>query len=284
MKLFMHWDMEGTSGIFQSRQAWYWEPGLPAGSEAEGRGLLVADVNAAVRAALDAGVDELVVCDTHRGGENFIQEQMLQDPRVRYLWRSVGWEDDRFRWMPWLDERVDGFLLPGHHAMAGTPGAFLPHTCNSGYADFRINGRSVGEMGIEACYAGHWGIPVIYAQGDGAACREAEAFFPGITTACVKRAVDGETAEGLAPEVAHRLCAEKITEAIEKLRQGECQPYQPTLPMTIELRFATAELAEKAAQRPEVTRLDDCTVRYLAERHADITMRLTGTGLEMEPE
>jgi D-aminopeptidase len=64
LKVFMLWDMEGVSGIFTREHVWFWEPGARDHIAEEGRRLLMADVNSAVAAALDAGVDELIVCDT----------------------------------------------------------------------------------------------------------------------------------------------------------------------------------------------------------------------------
>ena len=93
-------------------------------------------------------------------------------------------------------------------------------------------------MGIEACFAGHWDIPVIFAQGDEMACREAEAVFPGITTAAVKHSLDHDTCEGPDLVAAHRLTAAKLTEALDRLRAGDCRPFQPTLPMYVTLRMA----------------------------------------------
>ncbi|MEN6347392.1 MAG: M55 family metallopeptidase [Armatimonadia bacterium] len=281
MRIFMHWDMEGVSGIHRREQVWFWEEGVPQEVASEGQHLLIADINSAAAAALEAGVDELIVCDTHRGGGNILLDQMLQDPRITYLERSRGYQDGKYRWMPGLDETVDGFLVPGHHAMAGTAGAFLPHTCNGDWGDFRINGESVGEMGIEACFAGHWGIPVIFAQGDETACREAEAMFPGITTAAVKRSVDHDTCEGPDLATAHRLTAAKLTEALDRLRAGDCRPFQPALPMHVTLRMASVQKAEAAAGRPGVQRVDEYTVGSQVERHCDITQWITGTGLEM---
>ena len=110
---------------------------------AEGRRLLATDINSAVAAALESGVDELIVCDTHRGGGNIVLEEMLDDRRVTYLTKSRGYQDGKLRWMPGLDHTVDGFLVPGHHAMAGTQMAFLPHTWALESADFRISGQSV---------------------------------------------------------------------------------------------------------------------------------------------
>jgi len=283
MKLFMLWDMEGVSGIVCREQVWFWEEGVRAEVAEEGRQLLIADINASAAAALEAGVDELIVCDTHHGGGNIILNQMLQDPRITYLEGARGYQDGKLRWMPGLDETVDGFLVPGHHAMAGTTGAFLPHTWSLEWADFRVNSRSIGEMGIEACFAGHWDIPVIFAQGDEAACREAEAMFPGIVTAPVKRAVDREACEGPDPAAARRLTAERVAEAVGALRDGRCRPFQPTLPMTVSVRMVSPEQAEVVAAKPGVERKDEYTVEFVAERHCDVVGWIVAAGLDMEP-
>src|ERR1041385_9556637 len=104
LKLFMHCDMEGASGIFTREQAWYWENGVREQVAAAARELFTSDVNSASAAALAAGVTELIVCDTHHGGGNLIREKVLQDRRITYLYLSVGMEDGKRRWMPGLDQ------------------------------------------------------------------------------------------------------------------------------------------------------------------------------------
>ncbi|MBN1675832.1 MAG: M55 family metallopeptidase, partial [Kiritimatiellae bacterium] len=100
----------------------------------------------------DLRLETFIVCDTHHGGGNSRLDAMLADPRVTYLQKPRGFHGAEFRWLPGLDGTVDAFLLPGHHAKAGTKNAFLPHTWTCVWADFGINGRSVGEIGIETCY------------------------------------------------------------------------------------------------------------------------------------
>lgn len=90
MKVYMLWDMEGVSGLFTREQCWYWEPGARPHVAAEGRGLMMADVQSACAAALAAGADEVIVCDTHHGGGNIVVDQMPADPRITYYGRSVG--------------------------------------------------------------------------------------------------------------------------------------------------------------------------------------------------
>jgi len=276
MKIYMHWDMEGVSGIFTREHLWFWEEGVREHIAAEGRALLMADVNSAAAAALEAGADEVIVCDTHHGGGNIELDKMISDPRITY---NVKSRDENGRWMPGLDETVDGLMLPGHHAKAGTANAFLHHTWTLEWADFSVNGQSIGEMGIEACYTGHWDIPIIMVQGTATACKEAEDLFPGVTTANVKHAEDYNLSSGLDPESARRLTAEKVAEAIGNVRAGQVQPYRPTLPMTVTVQMKTSQEAEAAAKKPEVQRIDEYTVEGHVERHCDVVKWILGTGL-----
>ncbi len=280
LKIFMHCDMEGASGIFTREQAWYWENGVREHIPTEARELFTADVNSSSAAALAAGVTELIVCDTHHGGGNLVREKLLSDPRITYLYRNVGIENGKRRWMPGLNETVAGLMLPGHHAKALTKGAFLPHTWNGDWADFRINGQSVGEIGIETCFAGHWDIPLIFVQGDEAVCYEARQQFPGVVTAAIKRGT-GESCTGLDPDLARKETARRIAEAIENLRAGRMRPYKFKLPMTVSLRYATMDAARKAAQRPGIEQTDDHTVEARVGRQCDVVKWLLGIGLDM---
>jgi D-amino peptidase len=278
MKLYMHWDMEGASGIFRRAQAWYYRPGATEQDRIDGQRLLEADMRAAITAVLEAGADELIVCESHHGGGNYRPAEMPQDPRVTYFETGVATENGRRRRMPRLDESVDGQLRPGHHA--GAPGAFLPHSRSLDWLDFRINGERVGEIGFKACYAAHWGVPLILVQGDEAACREAEARFPGVVTAPVKRAVSFDACEGLEPEAAHRLTAAKVREAVEKARRRAIPVLRPALPMTVAIRMARRAEAETAARRPGVTLLDEHTVAAEVDRHCDVMKWIVGLGAD----
>src|SRR5262249_34233792 len=75
LKLYVLWDMEGTSGIFTREQAWYWENGVREQVAMEVRGLFTSNVNALSAAALERGATELIVCDTHHGGGNLVRDK-----------------------------------------------------------------------------------------------------------------------------------------------------------------------------------------------------------------
>tara|TARA_B100001123_G_scaffold401356_2_gene487968 strand:- start:650 stop:1492 length:843 start_codon:yes stop_codon:yes gene_type:complete len=280
MKIYIHWDMEGVSGLMIREQTWYWEDVVRPEVARKGLELITADANAAAQAAPDAGADEVIVCDAHHGGGNILLDKALKDSRVTWHGRSRGEGNGKPRWMPGLDETVDGLMLPGHHAKAGTPNAFLPHTWQLEWEDFQINGMSVGEIGIETCYAGYWDIPLILVQGDEVGCKEAEEQFPGVVTAAVKQPVDHDTCSGLEAEAGRSLTCEKVKEAIGILRTDPPDSFKPDLPMTARIRMKTELGADLACQREGVQQVDFKTVEKQLDRQCDVVKWIVDAGIE----
>lgn len=248
MKIYLLCDMEGTSGIWRVEQT---QRGQPA--YLQGRELLMADVNAAIDGALAGGASEVVVCDTHGGGGHFLIEKM--NPRARYETPGGGSP------LPSLDESFGGLILTGHHAMAGTLNAFLDHTMDSSaWFCFRINGQPVGEIGMETAHAGHFGVPLIMVTGDEAACREAEAQFPGIVTVPVKRGLGRNRATCLHPAAAHELIRRGAAEAVQ--RAAQLKPWKLAPPIELELTYYRSDYADEAMNaHTDLQRVDARTVR-----------------------
>jgi len=250
-RIYILCDMEGISGIWNKDQV-----DSKSGAYAEARELLCADVNAAVAGAFDGGAAEVVVGDTHGGGPNFILEKM--DKRAVYENPAMG------NLMPGLDSSFAGLILTGHHAMAGTLNGFLDHTMDSGsWYNFYINDRKVGEIGIETAFAGHYDVPLIMVTGDEAACFEAEAQFPGVVTAAVKKGLGRNKARCLHPATARELIRRKAAEAVKKA--GELRPWKIDLPATIKLEFYRSDYADNAAWSPGAERIDARAVRRRIE-------------------
>ena len=179
MKILVMTDMEGVAGILD-HDNWC----QPAGSVYSGRyfelgkQLLTEEVNAAVDGLWDAGADDIVVADGHGAGGI---HPLLLNRRTKLL---RGWPEG---WPCGLDSSFDAVVWVGQHAKASTPYAHLAHTQWFNYIDLAINGVSIGEFGQLALCAGELGIPAIFAAGDEAFCREAQALIPGIVTVAVKQ-------------------------------------------------------------------------------------------------
>lgn len=256
MKLYMLCDMEGASGIMSTKYM--------AERYEEGRKLLTKDISTTAEAVLAAGVDELVVCDCHSGGDNVIWEEMLCDERITYETIATG------RLMPSLTSEFDGVILMGHHAKAGTHNAFIPHTMNGSTFEVSINGQSVGEIGIETCYAGAFGVPLVMVQGDEACCAEAREQFPGVITACVKRPLSTSRAAGPHPAIARQRTAEKAAEAVAVARERRLSPYRPELPIRVRVTGTSPTVVEGICADPNITRIDARTYEVTLDDQEDI--------------
>jgi len=260
MKIYILADMEGISGIrtmpMVQRDS--------AGEYAEGRRLMMGDMNTAIEAAYDSGATEVVACDTHGGGGQVVLREM--DPRAVY---ETPGQPSGGRLMPALDASFDGVVLLGHHARAGTLNGFLDHTMNSReYFEYRINGQPVGEIGIEAAYAGHYGVPVIAVSGDEAAVREAQELLGPVKGAVVKWGVGRNRARCLSLPAAHQAIRDAVSHGIEAIER--MVPFQPELPAVVDLTLYRSDMADAFAAKPGVERVDARTVRRTVGSMLDI--------------
>jgi D-amino peptidase len=251
MRIYILADMEGISGIRVPEQV-----GAPTrGPEYEhARGLMMADINAAVAGCVEGGAGEVLVCDTHGGGGQLLLDHM--DKRAQYEMPARG------RMMPSLGESFTGLILLGHHARAGTLNGFLDHTMSSAaWFEYRINGQMLGEIGIEAAYAGHYGVPVIMVSGDAATATESRELLGEMPCAVVKQGLERMRARCVQPAVAQDMIRATAIEATAGAREKRFKPFRPALPATVELTYNRSDFADEAAEQPGVQRIDARMVR-----------------------
>src|SRR5256885_17197491 len=102
-----------------------------------------------------------------------------------------------------IDSGFDAALFIGYHARAGTPPGVLDHPYADRIHEVRLNGRPVGELGINAALAGVAGVPVAVVSGDSSVAAEARALLgEDVATVVVKQAVSRHAARSVAPAVA----------------------------------------------------------------------------------
>jgi D-amino peptidase len=247
MKIYILTDMEGISGIRMIEQVQRDSPEYE-----DGRRLMIQDVNVAVDAAISAGAKDVVVCDIHAGGGQVRVQEM--DSRACYETPNCG------LMMPSLDESFNGLMLLGQHARAGTLNGFLDHTMRSqSWFEYRINGQVVGEVGIEAAIAGHYGVPVLVVTGDEAACAESRELLGRVECGVVKWAIGRNRAKCLSLPMAH----DRIRTAIQTAMGAvtEYRAYKPSLPATVELTLYRSDMADELACQPDVERIGARTIR-----------------------
>jgi len=246
-------DIEGVAGIVKWAQT-----GGDQTLYHEGRKLYTEEINAAVRGAKQAGAKEIVVMDCHGAGGDYTFNSLLPaelDPDCEFVVQNDWTEYTEF-----LEQGCDAALFVGMHAMAGTPDGVLSHTVSSqAWQSLRFNGTLVGETGINAALCGHWGCPVLLVTGDRAVCREArELLGDGLTTAEVKVGLGRFSARQLTAVRARELIEERSRAALKDLKA--VQPYVPSRPCEIEVRFTTADRLVEYRNRRGVEQVDELTL------------------------
>jgi D-amino peptidase len=228
--------MEGCSGVTCSEQV--------AGDE--GKVLMAGDMNACIAGCFAAGATEVVVRDHHSSGRNVDPE--LIDKRAKLIQGATP--DARFKGI----EGADAIILLGHHAKALTPNGTLAHSYSSASIQgMWLNGRSVGEIGVDATIASEHKVPVVMVSGDDKACAEAKDWIPGVVTCQVKTGTGPQSADVLPLEEARRLITEKTKAALAK--RNEIKLLETKLPAT--MRWDYLPKGSLRTHNPDFEPVDD---------------------------
>src|SRR5262245_38082610 len=258
MKILVAVDMEGITGVTT------WDQVTPGHAEyARFRKLMTQDVNAAIRGAIEAGADEVIVADGHWDGSNILIEEI--DPRARLNTGSPS----PFSMMQGIDESVDGVMFIGYHARNGTPNAILDHTWSrKTVANVWLNDILTGEYGLNGAVAGHFGVPVIMVSGDQTACAQVVDILGDMETAIVKQAAGRHAAECLTPEVTQDLICTCAARAVTRLLDGDVpEPFVLDMPVRVTVEFFTSDMADRACKIP-VTERDGTRVSLTTQEMA----------------
>ncbi|KQL43927.1 aminopeptidase [Brevibacillus choshinensis] len=250
MKVFISLDMEGISGITE------WEDTIPGRRHYEaGRRLLTQDVNAAIEGALEAGATQIIVNESHGPMNNLILEELHpQADVIRGFFKPLCM-------MQGIDSSCDAAFFIGYHGKAGTGDAVLNHTL-SGLAIHRLvlNGKEVGEAGLNAAIAGVFGVPVVLVTGDSQTAQEVEEDIPGVFTVAVKTGITGLSSQAIHPVRARELIRNQAKEAL--IHRSKVQPLEPKAQNTIEVEFTKSQFATAVSWMPGVELIEGRTVRF----------------------
>jgi len=221
------------------------------------REIMTAEVEAAIKGARDGGADEVLVCDAHDTGRNLLVEKMTEDFEV------IQGAPYELGMMAGISENYDASFQVGYHSMRHTHAGTLGHTYTYSIAGLKLNGVTVGETGLSAAIAGHFGVPLVFVSGDLHAIRQAQKLVSGVVGVPTKEGVGLYGARSLTPRKAQELIRKGAKQAIEKMH--EIKPYVLKKPIRMEVVFERPLMAQYASQIPLVKRKDVCTVAYKAK-------------------
>ena len=258
MKLFLSTDFEGTSGIVA------WEQIIEGNPEYEqGRRLLTNEVNAVIEGALEGGATEFVVNDSHHYMRNLHPQDLAGRATL------ITGKHKTLYMMEGLDASFDGICFVSYHGSIGAEHAILSHTYNPGAIwEVRINGEIVGESGLNALVASHYRVPIIFVSGDVATADEAHFVAPDAEKVVVKESKGRFAAAHIHPTVACEMLREGATRAARNV--STMRPPQFTLPITIEITFLVADMAEMATWIRSVERVSARTVKVVSDNTLEL--------------
>ena len=238
MKVYIQTDIEGVAGFcfFENRQ----DPSIENYQHrARMRKLLTGEVNAAVKAAFQAGADQVLVNDSHGSGYNILFEEL--DERCQII---HGRNCSGPHWLPLL-EGSDALIQVGMHAMGGTPCAITPHSL------WQVNGSLyLSEGTMAAAIAGDLGIPTVFVSGDDKITAEFQEKIPGITALAVKQALSPYQACSMIPARACKLIEQQVFKA---LTEKNVEPYRLSGPLTLTLLDSPGHVPPLKEVIPAVT-------------------------------
>jgi len=227
-------DMEGMGTAVKSQEVIAGNEG-PSYADRTGpdywghyREMLTEEVNAAIRGARASGAQSFVVNEGH-GGNRFAnllpwsldQEAILIRGYPRPMVMSTG-----------IDSTFGTMLMLGMHASWGKPGV-MSH-CYA-FADFRVNGTALNEVGINALVAGEQGVAVSMVTGDDELAKEVrEILGDKVVTVTVKTALGSAAAITWSPTVVRKMIANGAQEAVRRAKAGEFAPFKLAKPYRVE--------------------------------------------------
>jgi len=259
LKVYISADMEGVVGVVTGDHLG------PDGFEYQkARQWLTDEVNAAIRAAREAGATEIVVSDSHGNGENILLDEIPEGVRLVRSWPRP------LAMMQGIDETFDAAICIGYHTSTTNPEGVRAHTMSSGtLTSVKLNGVPVPEVVINAAIAGHFGVPVVMISGDDAIVREAQHHLGGIEGAVVKWSYGFHSAMTVTPEESQEIIAQGVWNALRRLDQF--RPYRLEGPIQVEVGFKNYLAAELLSYLPMVERVDSHTIGFIGKDMVEVS-------------
>jgi D-amino peptidase len=251
LKVYISVDMEGVAGVVSREQT-----SSSGGDYDWGRRMMLGEANAAIAGAFDAGATEVLVNDSHGSQTNLRPDEL--DRRATLI---TG-QPKPHGMAQGLDSTFDAAIYIGYHAHGSTADAVHDHTFSGALKHVRLNGREIGEYGLNSALAGYYGVPVAFISGDRAAVEQAKAYIPATEILSVKDGIGVTAARTMHPLAAR----ERITAGVKAAlgRRASMRPVAVARPMTLEIELAQTSWADAAMLVPGMQRVSGRVVRYSA--------------------
>ncbi len=250
MKIFISIDMEGIAGTFS------WE----ADSNSS---LMIQQLEWVIEGIKDSNtnknIDEIVIADSHSGGNNIPYSFTSIDYRVHLI---SGWTRPQYT-MTTLDKSFNVVFFVGYHAGSGFRGV-MDHTYSGSIHKLWINDIEMNELLISSAYAGYCDVPIGLIIGDSGLKEELQKTnaISGYEYVVTKEVL-GRVSAKLKP--IEKVKNETI-KAIKKVLESDISKINPLklkTPITLRIELAKTSMADMVSLMPLVNRVGDRVIELV---------------------
>lgn len=258
MKVYISADIEGVTGSTHWDETKLNSPDwIPYAKQ------MTDETVAAVKGALAAGADEVLVKDAHDSGRNIDINALPEEAKL-----IRGWIGDPMCMVSGLDETFDAVIFIGYHNTAGTITNPLAHTMNPDEILFmKINGENASEFLIHTYAAALYDVPVVFVSGDIGLIEEVKKINKNIFTLGVKDGIGSATINMNPKKVIRR-----IENLVEESLKGDLSSKKVKLPceFNLEIEYIDFKKAYKYSFYPGAEFKEPRTVIFRSNDYFEI--------------
>ena len=256
-KIYISADLEGVNGVVYPHQTEPTNEGYKYAQKQQHK-----ELNCIIEALISAGADHITLNDAHGSMDNLTLSELNSKVEL------ITGKPKPVSMLTGLDESYDCVFFTGYHARAGSEKGVLAHTFSTIYKNIKLNDVSVGEIELNAVYAGIKKVPVALVTGDYAACEQAKESLKTVNTVCVKKAISTTAAICRPEDDLFKDLKEKTLEVINNLESLELYCQNPTY--KLELEFVDRKMADVAELLPLIKRISDTAIVYNSDNYEEV--------------
>jgi D-amino peptidase len=263
MKIYISLDMEGIAGTF----TWSQEEN----NRAEVRKCIAQQIEWVIQgiqsSKANKSVNEIVIADSHSGGDNLLYETTALDNRLHLI---SGTPRPKYM-MPAFDDSYDIVFFVGYHGGIGTIHSNMDHSYSPRFHRIWINDKPMSESLINAAYAGLYNVPVGLVIGDDALLKQLKAddAMPWVEYVVTKYSLSRFAVKNKPLIVVRN---ETVT-AINKLLDSDISKvpvYKFDAPIKLRIELQTTSMADLLELIHDVKRIDGITVELTHNDYAEV--------------
>ena len=212
---------------------------------------MVNEVNLVIDLLFKNGVKEVVVNDGHGNMDNILPSKL--DSRAGYVSGNGAYKE--FGMMEGFDSSFDGVMFIGYHSRSNSDGVMAHTIWGTMINHIVVDGKELGESGINALLANELGVPVILASGDSEYGKQVQEEL-GCVFVETKRTLSAQSCLCPSKQELKNRYAKGIQMALES------KTISPNVSThTMDITFHHSRNADFVSRMDGVEKIDNCTVR-----------------------